>query len=88
MNNFEDKTGRKLAANSGLQLTPAETSQVPEEPVALNKLFPNAHQDLDALFPNSDMKKFLKEIVECRKKNERFVKRIKADVETNDGESE
>ncbi len=56
---------------------PAEQeSPPPEEPILLSKLFPKAKQDLDALFPEPGMKKFLKDLVRTRQKNDRFLKRI------------
>jgi hypothetical protein len=54
----------------------------------LSKLFPDAPQDLDALFPDPNMKKLLKEIVETRKKNERFAKKVKSEVATEEEEAE
>jgi hypothetical protein len=59
-----------------------------EEPIELRKLFPGVQQDLDALFPDPGMKKLLKEIVENRKRNERFVKRIENEVDTEKEEWE
>jgi len=47
-----------------------------EEPITLNKLFPQAEKDLDALFPEPSIKKLLKDVVRTRQKNERFLKVI------------
>lgn len=47
-----------------------------EEPILLSKIFPDAKQDLDALFPEPEMKRLLKDVVRSRQKNERFLKRI------------
>ena len=51
-------------------------SQPKEEPIVLSKLFPDAQQDLDALFPDAGMKQLLKEVVRTRQKNERFLKKL------------
>ncbi len=57
-------------------LPPEQESPPPEEPILLSKLFPKAKQDLDALFPDPGMKKFLKDLVRTRQKNDRFLKKI------------
>ena len=54
-------------------------SSTPEEPIILNKLFPNAKQNVDALFPDADMKKLLRAVVRSRQKNERLLKTIHID---------
>ncbi len=48
----------------------------PEEPIILNKLFPQADKDLDALFPEPSLKKLLKDVVRIRQKNEKFLKNL------------
>ena len=58
------------------QIPSVEKTPPPEEPIILNKLFPKAEKDLDALFPEPGMKKLLKDVVKTRQKNERFLKRI------------
>ena len=58
------------------QISSVEQTPPPEEPIILNKLFPKAEKDLDALFPEPSMKKLLKDVVKTRQKNERFLKRI------------
>ena len=88
MDTSENKAGNNPAALEGTQ--PPSVVQPPpaEEPIELRKLFPDAPQGLDALFPDPNMKKLLKEIVETRKKNERFVKRVKSEVATEEEEAE
>ncbi len=58
---------------------PSSSDQAPpvEEPIILSKLFPNAEQDLDSLFPDPGMKKLLKDVVRLRQRNERFLKSLK-----------
>jgi len=58
------------------QSSSSEQTNTTEEPIVLSELFPDARRDLDALFPDPSMKKLLKELVENRKKNERFLKRL------------
>jgi len=88
MGKSENKAESNPAALEGMQ--PPSVVQPPPagEPIELRKLFPDAPQDLDALFPDPNMKKLLKEIVETRKKNERFVKRVKSEVATEEEEAE
>jgi hypothetical protein len=54
----------------------ADQSLPPEEPIILKRLFPHAKQDLDALFPEPSMKKLLKDLVQTRQRNDRFLKRV------------
>ena len=58
------------------QSSSSEQATTTEEPIVLSKLFPDSQRDLDALFPDPGMKKLLKELVENRKKNDRFLKRL------------
>ena len=53
-----------------------DQSNTKEECIVLSELFPHAQRDLDALFPDPSMKKFLKELVQTRKTNNRFLKRL------------
>ncbi len=59
--------------------SPSEAAPTPEEPIVLNQIFPEANRDLDALFPDPNMKKLLKDVVRNRQKNERFLKKITLD---------
>jgi len=83
----ENKAENNLATTEGAQPHSIGQPQPAEEPIRLSKLFPDAQQDLDALFPDPSIKKLLKEIVENRKKNERFVKKIKMAVGREEEES-
>ncbi len=53
-----------------------EQAAPPEEPIILSKLFPEAKLDLDALFPDSQLKQLLKEVHRTRQGNQRFLKRL------------
>ena len=81
-----DKPENKAENNPTLledaQPPSAGQPQAPEEPIELRKLFPDTPQDVDALFPDVNIKKLLKEIVENRKRNERFVKKVNMEVAT------
>ena len=55
---------------------PAESAAPQPEPIVLSKLFPDAQQDLDALFPDPQMKELLKEVNKTRQGNQRFLKRL------------
>jgi hypothetical protein len=88
MDTPEKKPQNNIAPLDGAQPPSAGQPQSAEEMIVLNKLFPDARRDLDTLFPDPNMKKLLKEIVESRKRNERFVKKIKSEVATEEEESE
>ncbi len=68
-----------------------EQAPPPEEPIVLSKLFPEAKLDLDALFPDLQLKQLLKEVHRTRQGNQRFLKRLnfaKMQVEGEDSDSE
>ncbi len=88
MDTSKNKAENNPAALEGTQPPSVVQPSPAEEPIELRKLFPDAPQDLDALFPDPNMKKLLKEIVENRKRNQRFVKRIENEVNTEKEESE
>ncbi len=55
---------------------PSPAGPSPEEPIELNKLFPQTQRDLDSLFSDPTMKKLLRDVVKTRRKNDRFLKGI------------
>ncbi len=69
----------KSASPNGAQ-TASDNQPQPPESIELAHLFPGAQQDLDALFPEPDMKRLLKDVVENLKKNQRFIKRLNRNV--------
>ena len=87
MDKLENNRENNSAPPEGAQPPSAGLPQPAEEMIVLNKLFPHANRDVDALFPDQNMKKLLKEIVDNRKRNERFVKKIKNEVDTEEEES-
>ncbi len=69
-------------------LSPAETTAPQQEPIVLSRLFPDAKQDLDSLFPDPQMKELLKEIHRTRQGNQRFLKRLNlSKIETEETDS-
>ncbi len=88
MDKLENNPKNTPPALEGAQGSSSGQPQPAEESIELRKLFPHAQQDLDALFPDANMKKLLKEIVENRKRNERFVKKINVEVATEKEESQ
>ena len=58
------------------QVPPAEAAAPQQEPIVLSKLFPDAKADLDALFPDPQMKELLREVQKNRQGNQRFIKRL------------
>jgi hypothetical protein len=75
-------SGEQPRPASAEEASASPSGQAPgsaEEPIVLKKLFPAAEKDLDALFPEQEMKKLLKDLVRTRQKNDRFLKRIDLD---------
>ncbi len=60
------------------QDAPPSTEPAPPapEPISLSKLFPDAKHDLDALFPDPQMKELLREVHRNRQGNRRFLNRL------------
>ena len=69
------------------QPLPAEAAAPQQEPIVLSELFPDAKNDLDALFPDPQMKELLKEVHKNRQGNQRFIKRLNLSKIEEDDES-
>jgi hypothetical protein len=71
------------------EVSPPPQAAIPQqEPIVLSKLFPDAKQDLDNLFPDPQMKELLKEIQRTRQGNQRFLKRLNlSKIETEEADS-
>ena len=66
---------------------PAGAAVPQQEPIVLSKLFPDAQQDLDTLFPDPQMKELLKEVQRNRQGNQRFLKRLNlSNLQTDEDE--
>jgi hypothetical protein len=74
---MESETGEKIPQPEELEISSSEQIPPTEEPIILKTLYPHAKQDLDALFPEPNMKKLLKDLARTRQKNDRFLKRVK-----------
>jgi hypothetical protein len=88
---------KQTGTPTGEELDPAQEPPLPsealppEEPILLNKLFPDAKHDLDSLFPDTQMKHLLRELYRTRQRNQRFLKRLnlsKIHDEANDLDSD
>jgi hypothetical protein len=69
------------------QPVPAEAAAPQPEPIVLSELFPDSKTNLDALFPDPQMKEFLKEVHKNRQSNQRFIKRLNLSKIEEDDES-
>jgi hypothetical protein len=77
--NMDTQLEDKQTPTEEVAPAPSEPVPPPEEPIALNQMFPDANRDLDALFPDPNMKKLLKDVIRNRQKNERFLKKVSLD---------
>ena len=56
-----------------------EESQSATETVDLNRVFNEGERDLNSMFPDGEMRKFLKQVDKNRRSNQRFLKGMKRD---------
>jgi hypothetical protein len=49
------------------------------DPVDLNRVFLEEERDLNSMFPDGEMRKFLRQVDKNRRSNQRFLKGIKRD---------
>jgi len=56
-----------------------EESQSAAETVDLNRVFNEGERDLNSMFPDGEMRKFLKQVDKNRRSNQRFLKGMKRD---------
>lgn len=56
-----------------------EESESERDPVDLNRVFEEGDRDLNSMFPDGEMRKFLRQINRNRRSNQRFLERIKRD---------
>jgi hypothetical protein len=54
-----------------------EETETEADKVDLNRIFREAESDLNSMFPDGEMRKFLRRIKKNRSSNERFLKGIK-----------
>ena len=88
-----DKGLENLAMNSPLeQQTPIEIKESADaekelaaEPPSLNTLFPKDERDLDALFPEPEVKQLFVDVAANLKRVGRFISRMEQDLPLNRG---
>ena len=56
-----------------------EETETEEDKVDLNRVFREAERDLNSMFPDGEMRKFLRRVKKNRSSNERFLKGIKSE---------
>ena len=56
-----------------------EETETEADKVDLNRIFQEAERDLNSMFPDGEMRKFLRKVKKNRSSNERFLKGIKSD---------
>ena len=54
-----------------------EETETEADKVDLNRIFQEAERDLNSMFPDGEMRKFLRQVKKNRSSNERFLKGIK-----------
>jgi hypothetical protein len=63
-----------------------EETGTEEEKVDLNRVFQEAERDLNSMFPDGEMRKFLRQVKKNRSSNARFLKGIKSEKLWEDDE--
>ena len=63
-----------------------EETETEEEKVDLNRVFQEAERDLNSMFPDGEMRKFLRQVKKNRSSNDRFLKGIKREKLWEDDE--
>jgi hypothetical protein len=56
-----------------------EETETEADNVDLNRVFREAERDLNSMFPDGEMRKFLRQVKKNRSSNERFLKGIKGE---------
>ena len=56
-----------------------EETETEEDKVDLNRVFREAERDLNSMFPDGEMRKFLRKVKKNRSSNERFLTGIKSE---------
>lgn len=56
-----------------------EETETEADKVDLNRVFREAECDLNSMFPDGEMRKFLRQVNKNRRSNERFLKGIKSE---------
>lgn len=56
-----------------------EDTETEADTVDLNRVFREAERDLNSMFPDGEMRKFLRQVKKNRSSNERFLEGIKSE---------
>ena len=56
-----------------------EESEAKVDPVDLNRVFKEEERDLNSMFPDGEMRKFLRQVDKNKRSNKRFLQGIKRD---------
>jgi hypothetical protein len=70
-----DQIEKKEQVKEGEQ----EESESAVDPVDLNRVFQEEERDLNSMFPDGEMRKFLRQVNKNRRSNQRFLKGMKRD---------
>ena len=63
-----------------------EETETEVDKVDLNRVFREAERDLNSMFPDGEMRKFLRQVKKNRSSNDRFLKGIKSEKLWEDDE--
>ena len=69
----------QVEKNEQVEEIEQEESQSAAETVDLNRVFNEEERDLNSMFPDREMRKFLKQVDMNRRSNQRFLKGMKRD---------
>jgi len=70
-----DQVGKK----EQVEVVEQEESDSAADPVDLNRVFNEKERDLNSMFPDGEMRKFLKQVEKNRRGNQRFLKGMRRD---------
>ena len=73
-----DQVGKKEQVEEAEQAEQGE-SESATDPVDLNRVFNEKERDLNTMFPDREMRKFLKQVEKNRRGNQRFLKGMRRD---------
>ena len=79
---MDEEQGEKLKQVDNMEeneKVEEEESEARVDPVDLNRVFKEEERDLNSMFPDGEMRKFLRQVDKNRRSNERFLQGIKRD---------
>jgi hypothetical protein len=75
----ENMETEQVEKKEEVEETEQAESQSAAETVDLNRVFNEEERDLNSMFPDREMRKFLKQVDKNRRSNQRFLKGMKKD---------